>query len=143
MLVTPPELRVSPDEHPVMMTEAPLNPKPNREKMMEIMFEKFSVPQFYLAIQQVLALYASGRTTGLVVDSGDAVTQTVPIYEGFALSHAIMKINLAGKDLTEYLIRLMGEAGREFSNIPETERDNARDTKEKKVTILPPSSATL
>lgn len=59
----------------------------------------------------------------------------MPIYEGFALSHAIMKINLAGKDLTEYLIRLMGEAGREFSNIPETERDNARDTKEKKVKL--------
>jgi actin-related protein len=65
---------VSPDDHPVMMTEAPLNPKVNREKMTEIMFEKFNVPQFYLAIQQVLALFASGRTTGLVVDSGDAVT---------------------------------------------------------------------
>ena len=45
------ELRVSPDEHPVLMTEAPNNPKANREKMMEIMFEKFNVPSFYLAIQ--------------------------------------------------------------------------------------------
>lgn len=83
-------------------------------------------------------MFASGRTTGLVVDSGDATTETVPVYEGFALSHAIMKINLAGKDLTEYLIRLMAEHPnnpREFSNIPETERDNARDTKEKRVKI--------
>lgn len=81
----------------------------------------------------MLALFASGRTTGLVVDSGDATTQTVPIYEGFALSHAIMQIRLAGKDLTEYLIRLLGEVGKQFSNIPETERDNARETKEKQV----------
>lgn len=76
---------------------------------------------------------ASGKTTGLVVDSGDAVTTTVPIYEGFALSHAVMKIPLAGRDLTDYLIKLMGEVGREFSNIQEAERDNAKDTKEKKV----------
>ena len=66
------------------------------------------------------------------MDSADSTTNTVPIYEGFALSHAVMKINLGGKDLTEYLVKLLKESGRSFSNIPETERDNARDTKEKK-----------
>lgn len=76
------------------------------------MFETFNVPQFYLANQQVLALFASGKTTGIVVDSGYAVTHTVPIYEGFALSHAIQKIPLAGRDLTEYLIRLVEEEGK-------------------------------
>ncbi|CAD8090613.1 unnamed protein product [Paramecium sonneborni] len=130
------ELRVSPQDHPVLMSEPPLNPASNREKMMEIMFEKFNVPSFYLAIQQVLALCASGKTTGLVVDSGDAVTETVPIYEGFALSHAVMKINLAGRDLTDYLIKLMAEQGKEFSNQKETERENAKDTKEKKCYIV-------
>jgi len=45
------EIHVNPDEHPVLLTEAPNNPKQNREKMMEIMFEKFNVPSFYLAIQ--------------------------------------------------------------------------------------------
>ncbi len=83
------ELGITPDEHPILMTEPPNNKKKNREDMMTIMFEKLNVPFFYLAIQQVLALFASGRTTGIVVDSGDAVTHTVPIYEGFALSHAI------------------------------------------------------
>lgn len=71
------------------------------------MFEKFNVSSFYLALQQVLSLYASGKTTGVVVDSGYALTSTVPIYEGFALSHATQQINLAGAHLTDYLMNLM------------------------------------
>ena len=95
------------------------------------MFEKFNVSSFYLALQQVLSLYASAKTTGVVVDSGYSSTSTVPIYEGFALPHAIQQIPLAGIHLTDYLMSLMKEDGVLFSNIEETAKTNAKDTKEK------------
>lgn len=60
------------------------------------MFETFNVPSLYISISAVLALYSSGRTTGIVVDSGAGVTNTVPIYEGYALPHAIKTMNIAG-----------------------------------------------
>merc|ERR1711957_539406 len=84
------ELRVSPNEiKGVLLTEAPRQPKANREKMVQIMFETFEVQNIYVAIQAVMSLYSAGRTTGLVTDSGDGVTHTVPVFEGFSLPHAV------------------------------------------------------
>lgn len=123
------DLRIDPSEYPVLLTEAPLNPRLNREKMAEIMFETFNVPALYIATQAVLSLYAFGRTTGCVIDIGDGVSHIVPIFEGFALSHAIQRIDLAGRDVTTYLQRLLRQNGNLFTS--SAEKEIVREIKEK------------
>jgi actin len=117
------ELRVKPSEcKGVLLTEAPRNPKANREKMVDIMFATFEVQNCYVAIQAVMSLYAAGRTTGLVVDSGDGVTHTVPVFEGFSVPHAVEKMDIAGRVLTDYLQKLLTESiNKNFTSSAEME----------------------
>lgn len=105
------EMKINSEEHPVLLTEVPLNPRKNRQKAAEIFFETFSCPAFFVSAQAVLALYATGRTTGVVLDSGDGVTHVVPVFEGFALPHAIMRSDVAGRSVTQYLAMQLRRAG--------------------------------
>ena len=125
------ELSVSPEEHPILLTDATLNPKANREKMNEIMFETFKSPALYFAIQAQLSLYASGRTTGIVLDSGDGVSHIVPINEGYPDFNpdAIKRLDFAGQDLTGWLAKILSEEGYSFTN--NDEKDSVLDIKEK------------
>jgi len=103
------------------LTEAPLNPRRNREKSAEIFFETLNAPALFLSMQAVLSLYATGRTTGVVLDAGDGVTHAVPIYEGFALPHSIMRVDIAGRDVTRYLRFLLRKEGINFRTSSEFE----------------------
>ena len=114
-------LGVSSEEHPVLLTEAPLNPRLNREKAAEVFFETFGSPALFVSPQATLSLYATGRTTGVVLDSGDGVTHAVPIYEGFSVSHAITRIDVAGHDVTAHLQLLLRRAGYVFQTTAELE----------------------
>lgn len=115
------ELRVQPETMNVLLTEAPMNPRINREKMTQLMFETFSVKAMYVGLQAVLSLYSSGRTTGVVLDAGDGVAHTVPIYEAYSMPHGIMRVDMAGRDLTEYLMKLLMETGNSFTTSAEKE----------------------
>lgn len=122
------EMRVNSEEHPVLLTEAALNPRKSREKAAEIFFETFGCPALFISAQAILSLYASGRTTGVVLDSGDGVTHAVPVYEGFALPHAVMRADIAGRDVTEHLMLQLRRTGNVFHT--SAEREVVRTIKE-------------
>ena len=103
------QLKIDPTEHPVHLTQFAETTKKSREDKTEIFFEKFSVPAFYLSIRAVLSLYSSGRTNGLVIDSGDLFTQLIPIYEGFTLKKSVSRMGLTGGNLTNHLVYLLSE----------------------------------
>ena len=111
-----------------MLTETSLNPKPDRERVSEIMFETFNVPFLYLHLQAVLALLASGRTTGVVLDSGETISHVVPTFEGYAIPHATVKIPIGGRDLTNYMRKILKERGIVFNN--QSESHIVQDIKE-------------
>ena len=125
------KLRVAPEEHAVLLTDCdlPFYPKANREKMTQIMFETFSVPAMYVAMQELLALYASGSTTGVVVNLGYNASNAVPIYDMCVLSKGIKRVDIGGESLTSYMMHILRETGYAF--ITTADRDIVREIKKK------------
>eukprot|EP01082_Thalassiosira_pseudonana_P006712 g5960.t1 g5960 contig20:510984-512640(-) len=109
------------DEHPVLLTESPHNPSSHREQLAEVFFETFRAPALFVAPPAVLSLYASGRTTGVVLDVGEGVTHCIPVYEGYALPHSIVRSDLAGGDVTKRLQLLLRKSGLAFSTTAEAD----------------------
>jgi actin-related protein 2 len=106
-LFGPKKMNINPKDAKILLTEAPLNPIKNRAKMLEVMFDQFQFHECSLAYQAILTLYAQGILTGVVVDIGDGVTHICPVIDGFCLQNAIARLNIAGRDITKYLIRLL------------------------------------
>ncbi len=124
------ELRVAPEDHPVLLTEAIFRDLSSRERMTQIMFETFGLPVLCLENTAVLSFYASGRTTGCVVESGEGYTVSVPIFECNVCSRrGFERLNIGGGAITDYLARLLTEQGWYFSS--RGELDVVRDLKEK------------
>uniref|UniRef100_A0A914DI03 Actin-related protein 2 n=1 Tax=Acrobeloides nanus TaxID=290746 RepID=A0A914DI03_9BILA len=125
----PEKLDIDPKECKLLLTEPPLNPNSNREKMFQVMFEQYGFHSIYIAVQAVLTLYAQGLLTGVVVDSGDGVTHICPVFEGFALNHLTKRLDIAGRDITRYLIKLLLLRGHAFNHSADFE--TVRQLKEK------------
>ena len=114
-------LKVDPVEYNIMLTETPMNPKENREKMTQIMFESFNAKGLYIASEPVLSLYSLGKYSGISADFGTHISYFVPIFFGCPIPLAVYRLNFAGKDLTEYMMRLLDENGQRFSTTAEKE----------------------
>ena len=115
------ELRVFPEEHNIMLTEKINNPKENREKMTQIMFETYNVPGLYIVKQAVLPLLSAGKFTGIVIDLGGGVTQFAPIFDFYCLPYGSILHEIGGNDLTQYMMKLLTESGNRFSTSAEKE----------------------
>ncbi|XP_063971962.1 actin-related protein 2 isoform X4 [Diachasmimorpha longicaudata] len=112
----PEKMNINPRECKILLTEPPMNPTRNREKMIEMMFENYQFAGVYIAMQAVLTLYAQGLISGVVVDSGDGVTHICPVYEEYALPHLTRRLDIAGRDITMYLIKLLLLRGYAFNH---------------------------
>ncbi|KIR76332.1 actin binding protein [Cryptococcus gattii EJB2] len=131
-------LRAEPEDHYVLLTEPPLNPPENRENTAEIMFESFNVQGLYIAVQAVLALAASWTSskvtertlTGVVIDSGDGVTHTIPVAEGYVIGSSIKYIPIAGRDITYFVQQLLRDRGESAQIPPEDQLRVAEKIKE-------------
>jgi actin-related protein len=109
------ELKTNPADHPLVLTGPSLNRKPSREKATQIQFETFNVPSLVFEQQGLLSLYASGLTTGIVLEIGDGLTQIVPVWEGLLLTAGVSRANIAGRDITAWLAEMLRHGGYKFA----------------------------
>ncbi|XP_066491676.1 actin-like protein 9 [Tiliqua scincoides] len=107
-------LGVAPEDHALLMSDPPLCPTTNREKLVEVVFESLNSPGMYVAYQSVLSVYAHGKISGLVVDTGYAVTHTVPVHQGYNLPHATERMDVAGANMTSFMMDLLKDMGHYF-----------------------------
>eukprot|EP00899_Mesostigma_viride_P019261 jgi/Mesvir1/27336/Mv07152-RA.2 len=114
-------LKIDPKECKILLTDPPLNPVKNREKMLQTMFEKYNFAGVFIQVQAVLTLYAQGLLSGVVLDTGDGVSHVVPVIDGFSFPHLTKRLNVAGRHITTYLIDLLLHRGYAFNRTADFE----------------------
>ena len=122
-------LRVDPSEFNILLTEPSFNSKLVREKVAFMMFETFNVSSIYISNKSVLPIYTSGINTGVVIDCGYNSTHIVPIYEGYPIKHAIETLDIGGKELEDFFIKLIKPKTNDSPTF--AEREEIRDIKDK------------
>jgi actin beta/gamma 1 len=122
-------LRVDPSLVNVLFATHPLFPRKDLEKLFELFLEHYQCMAFYPVLDSMLTLYSGGFQTGLVIEIGDSITRIVPIYEGYKLDHAIKYLEIAGRTLTRYMEKILGETG--YSADSSIRRELVRALKEK------------
>lgn len=123
------KLHIDPSQHRVLLTEPPMNPLSNRETLVQHMFERYGFDACNVSVQAVLTLFAQGLLTGVVCDTGDGVTHVVPVFDGFVPQELIRRLDVAGRKITEYLIKLLLLRGYAFNRSADME--TVRAIKEK------------
>ena len=103
-------------EHPVLIAEPLLNPQENRRNIAKVLFDTYKIEHLFFASQPILSLFSTSSTSGAVLESGDGVTQSCIIYEGYTIPGSFKRINLGGKEVTEYLQYLLNRKGYELRN---------------------------
>ncbi|NXL47272.1 ACT protein, partial [Podilymbus podiceps] len=131
------ELGVCPEEVAVLVTDAPLSPPANREKVAELLFEGFGVPAMLVLPRSLLATYSYGRTSGVVVGSGAGTSYVAGVQDGYALPHTTFRLDVAGDALTLYLGRLLGSRGIHLGD------DSLRCLKETCCCVMPGAGGAL
>lgn len=117
-------------EYPVLLTEPPLNPKANRETLMKCMFETFNFAAVYVANTATMSLYSTGAVTGIVIECGYDVSTSVAVFEGEPIPNSLRRLDVAGKELDNYMIRLLNMRGYRFNELRAIDQFLIRDIKE-------------
>ncbi|ESS66095.1 putative actin-related protein 2 [Trypanosoma cruzi] len=108
-------LQINPSEHRLLLSEVPLFSSKHRCHLYEVMFEKYNFMAIQSAVQGTLSLFSNGLQTGVAVESGEGISHCTPIFEGYALPKANRRVDLGGRNITEFLIRLMQRRGYSFN----------------------------
>ena len=122
-------------EHPLIITEPLLNPYSNREKIANSLFDYIGIPSIFFASQPILSLFSTSATTGIILESGEGVSQSCIIYEGYSLPNTYERYDFGGGDVTEYLKLAMKKKGYQLFN--SNEYRLISDMKEKYCFFLP------